>query len=73
MGRRPGEVGPRDLPELPSEDSYVEAAVLFAMQTVNTNTGLCLTDAETLLQLGGRAEFEKYRAMNPASWSEGVV
>jgi NAD(P)-dependent dehydrogenase (short-subunit alcohol dehydrogenase family) len=72
MGRRPGEVGPRDLPELPSEDSYVEAAVLFAMLTPQTGTGLCLTDAEAVLQLGGRAEFEKYKGMNPASWSEGV-
>jgi NAD(P)-dependent dehydrogenase (short-subunit alcohol dehydrogenase family) len=73
MGRRPGEVGPRDLPELPSEDSYVEAAILFAMQTVEGVTGACLTDAETLLQLGGRAEFDKYKAMNPASWAEGVA
>jgi citronellol/citronellal dehydrogenase len=73
MGRAPGQVGTSSLPELPSEDSYVEAAVLFAMQTVEGVTGACLTDAETLLQLGGRAEFEKYRAVNPATWSEGVV
>jgi len=73
MGRRPGEVGPRDLPELPGPESYVEAAVLFAMQTAQGGTGACLTDAETVLQLGGRSEFEKYKAMNPASWSEGVA
>jgi NAD(P)-dependent dehydrogenase (short-subunit alcohol dehydrogenase family) len=73
MGRRPGEVGPRDLPDLPSEDSYVEAAILFAALTVETGTGLCLTDAEAVKQLGGEALFQKFKAMNPPSWSEGIA
>jgi NAD(P)-dependent dehydrogenase (short-subunit alcohol dehydrogenase family) len=73
MGRRPGEVGPRDLPELPGPESYVEAAVLFAMLTPATGTGLCLTDAEAVKQLGGDALFQQFKAANPPSWSEGVT
>src|SRR5204862_4440690 len=42
MGRRPGEVGPRDLPELPGPDRYVEAATRFPLHTLQGVTGACL-------------------------------
>jgi NAD(P)-dependent dehydrogenase (short-subunit alcohol dehydrogenase family) len=72
MGRSPGQYGPNSFPDLPPPDSYVEAAVLFAMQTADTLTGACLTDAETLKQIGGESEFQRFKAMNPATWAEGV-
>ena len=73
MGRGPGEVtgGPRL--DMPSPDRYVEAAVLFATQTVDTCTGAVLTDAEAVKQLGGEALFERFKAQNPAPWSAGVA
>jgi citronellol/citronellal dehydrogenase len=72
MGRGPGEVGGGPYAEMPSPDSYVEAAVLFAMQTPATCTGAVLTDAETVKRLGGDALFERFKAINPAPWSAGV-
>jgi citronellol/citronellal dehydrogenase len=53
-------------------DSYVEAAILMAMQTVGTTTGAVYTDAEALKALGGADVYERYRAMNPPVWAEPV-
>jgi citronellol/citronellal dehydrogenase len=55
----------------PSE-SYVEAAVLMAMQTIETCTGAVCTDAEALRELGDQALYEKFKAANPPNWSEPV-
>ena len=68
MGRAPGQVG-GTVRETPGPESYVEAAVLFAMQSSSGVTGACLTDAEAVLQMGGQELFDKYKAMNPAAWS----
>ena len=53
-------------------DSYVEAAVLFAMQTPATCTGAVLTDAE-VVQRFAPDKLEAYKALNPASWSESLA
>jgi NAD(P)-dependent dehydrogenase (short-subunit alcohol dehydrogenase family) len=53
-------------------ESYVEAAILLAMQTVETKTGAVYTDAEALKALGGSEVYERYRAMNPPVWAEPV-
>ena len=53
-------------------DSYVEAAILLAMQTVATRTGAVYTDAEALQALAEPGVYERYKAMNPPVWSEPV-
>ena len=53
-------------------DSYVEAAILMAAQTVDTCTGAVYTDAEALQKLGGPGLYEHYKAMNPPVWAEPV-
>ncbi len=71
--RAPGQTGgvrPRD--DLPPPDSYVEAAVLMAMQTVATCTGNVYSDAEALKALADKAVLEKYRALNPPAWSASL-
>lgn len=55
---------------LAGPESYVEAAVLFAMQTAETCTGAVLTDAEALRRFAGEATYEHFKAMNPPSWSQ---
>jgi NAD(P)-dependent dehydrogenase (short-subunit alcohol dehydrogenase family) len=53
-------------------DSYVEAAILLAMQTVETKTGAVYTDAEALRALGGDEVYERYRQLNPPVWAEPI-
>jgi NAD(P)-dependent dehydrogenase (short-subunit alcohol dehydrogenase family) len=53
-------------------DSYVEAAVLLAMQTVQTKTGAVYTDAEALQALAEPGVYERFKALNPPVWSEPV-
>ncbi|MDP6668033.1 MAG: SDR family oxidoreductase [Dehalococcoidia bacterium] len=49
FGRAPGQIGgDTPLPPLPPPDSYVEAAVLVAMQTVETCTGGIFNDVEVV-------------------------
>jgi NAD(P)-dependent dehydrogenase (short-subunit alcohol dehydrogenase family) len=52
-------------------DSYVEAAILLAMQTASTTTGQEYTDAQVLKRFGAAESFERFRAMNAPVWSEG--
>ena len=72
LPRAPGQVGSRPLGEVPPPDSYVEAAVLLAMQTPATCTGQVFTDAEALKALADETTFQRFKAMNPASWSAGL-
>jgi hypothetical protein len=72
-GIRFGREGVRPMGTLAPPDSYVEAAVLLAMQTPATCTGACYSDAEAIQALAGDAEYEKYKAMNPPFWSEPTV
>jgi 3-oxoacyl-[acyl-carrier protein] reductase len=53
-------------------DSYVEAAILLAMQDAETCTGQAFTDAEVLQRFGEVASLERFRAMNAPVWSEGL-
>ena len=70
FGRAPGQVGggQRGNPGLPAPDSYVEAAVLLALQTPETFTGEVHNDAEVIRLLADDATREKFRGMNPENW-----
>jgi citronellol/citronellal dehydrogenase len=70
FGRAPGQVGgPRPAgEEIPPPDSYVEAAVLLAMQTPQTFTGQVVDDAEVIARLAGEATKQRMRDINPPSW-----
>lgn len=73
MFERGPQQGVRPRTDLPPPDSYVEAAVLLAMQTAESCTGAVWTDAETVKNLGGDEAFQRFRAMNPPSWSESLA
>lgn len=70
FGRAPGQVGgPRSASEeIPPPDSYVEAAVLLAMQTPQTFTGQVVDDAEVIARLADDATKQRMRDINPPSW-----
>ncbi len=70
-GRSPENIA-ANAPRVSPPDSYVEAAILFAMQTATSCSGENYTDAEAVKALGGQESFERFRAMNPAIWSEGL-
>ncbi len=70
FGRAPGQVGgarPGN-PSLPSPDSYVEAAVLLALQTPESFTGEVHNDAEIIALLADQETQKKFREMNPEMW-----
>lgn len=75
FGRAPGQVGGGRAgnPNLPAPDSYVEAAVLLAMQTPETFTGEVRNDAEIIAQLADRATQQKFRKMNPENWVNAMT
>lgn len=54
-------------------DSYVEAAILLAMQSVDTCSGQELTDAQVLSKFGSPADLERFAAMNAPVWSESLA
>jgi 3-oxoacyl-[acyl-carrier protein] reductase len=70
FGRAPGQVGgPRPAgEEIPPPDSYVEAAILLAMQTPETFTGQVVDDAEVIARLADDATKQRMREVNPSSW-----
>jgi NAD(P)-dependent dehydrogenase (short-subunit alcohol dehydrogenase family) len=70
FGRAPGQVGgPRPSgEEIPPPDSYVEAAVLLALQTPQTFTGQVVDDAEVIARLADDATKQRMRDINPPSW-----
>ena len=53
-------------------DSYVEAAILLAMQDVATCSGQELTDAQVLSRFGSEIDIERFGAMNAPVWSESL-
>jgi len=71
MGRTPGQVSLGEA--RPPPDSYVEAAILLAMQTSQTRTGAVWSDAETLRALADAATFQRFKEMNPPSWSASLA
>jgi citronellol/citronellal dehydrogenase len=68
--RAPGQVGgarPRG-EQTPPPDSYVEAAILLALQTPATFTGQVVDDAQVIARLGDAATQARMRALNPPLW-----
>jgi citronellol/citronellal dehydrogenase len=59
-------------PNLPSPASYVEAAVLLAMQTPDTFTGQVYNDAQLIERLASEATKKKFRSENPPNWVEAM-
>jgi citronellol/citronellal dehydrogenase len=59
---------PGSRPNLPAPDSYVEAAVLLAMQTPQSFTGQVYNDAQLIERLASDADKSKFRAANPPNW-----
>lgn len=55
-------------PSLPKPDSYVEAAILLAMQTPETFTGQVYHDAQLIERLASDADKARFRAENPENW-----
>ncbi|MGE0688598.1 MAG: SDR family NAD(P)-dependent oxidoreductase [Dehalococcoidia bacterium] len=70
-GRSPETIA-ANAPRVSPPDSYVEAAILFAMQTATSCSGENFTDAEAVKALGGQESFARFKAMNPPLWSEGL-
>ena len=64
---------PGSRPGLPKPDSYVEAAVLLAMQTPATFTGEVLDDAQIIERLGSEEMKSKFRAENPPNWVQAMT
>jgi NAD(P)-dependent dehydrogenase (short-subunit alcohol dehydrogenase family) len=60
-------------PGLPSPDSYVEAAVLLAMQTPETFTGQVYNDAQLIEILASDADKQRFRSENPTNWVEAMT
>jgi citronellol/citronellal dehydrogenase len=58
--------------DLTPPDSYVEAAILMAMQTADTYTGQVKTDAEVIRDLTDGTTLQRYAAMNPAAWRDSL-
>lgn len=58
-----------DAPEIPPSDSYVEAAILLALQSPDTFTGQVHNDAEIIGLLADEESISRFRAMNPGYWS----
>jgi len=58
-----------DMLDLPPPDSYVEAAILLALQTTDTFTGRVHNDAEVIGYLADNETKTRFRELNPDYWS----
>jgi citronellol/citronellal dehydrogenase len=54
--------------DLTPPNSYIDAAVLLAMQTADAYPGQVKTDAEVIRDLADKAVLQHYGAMNPRAW-----
>ena len=70
FGRAPGQVGgPRSSgEEIPPPDSYVEAAILLALQTPASFTGQVVDDAQVIARLADADTKQRMRQINPPAW-----
>jgi|TARA_Y100000310_G_scaffold345577_1_gene466811 NAD(P)-dependent dehydrogenase (short-subunit alcohol dehydrogenase family) len=59
-------------PELPPPDSYVEAAVLLALQSTETFTGQVHHDAGVIALLADEETKDRCRKLNPEFWSAAL-
>ena len=53
---------------LPPPDSYVEAAILLALQTPESFTGQVQNDAQVIARLADATTQARFREMNPPAW-----
>jgi NAD(P)-dependent dehydrogenase (short-subunit alcohol dehydrogenase family) len=60
-------------PNLPAPDSYVEAAILLALQTPETFTGQVYNDAQLIQRLASDADKRKFRETNPENWVNAMA
>ena len=56
--------------DFPPPDSYVEAAILLALQTPETFTGQVHKDAEVIGRLADAQTRKRFADLNPESWTE---
>jgi citronellol/citronellal dehydrogenase len=66
-----GSTAPRQ--GLPSQDSYVEAAILLALQTPDTFTGQVYNDAQLIERLADEATKARFRQNNPENWVKAMT
>lgn len=59
-------------PELPPADSYVEAAILLALQSTDTFTGQVYNDAGIIAHLADEETKDRCRRLNPQYWSTAM-
>jgi len=59
--------------DLPKPDSYVEAAILLAMQTAATFTGQVMNDAQLIARLGAADTQARFRKENPEPWVKAMT
>jgi NAD(P)-dependent dehydrogenase (short-subunit alcohol dehydrogenase family) len=69
----PQAYAPGARPGLPSPDSYVEAAILLAMQTADSFTGQVYNDAQLIERLASEEDKKRFRAENPPNWVEAMT
>jgi citronellol/citronellal dehydrogenase len=69
----PQAYAPGSRPGLPSPDSYVEAAILLAMQTPESFTGQVHNDAQLIERLASEADKARFRSENPPGWVEAMT
>lgn len=69
-GSRPAAVLRTRAHRISPPDSYVEAAILLAMQTAETSSGQEYTDAQAVKRFGAADSYERFRAINAPVWSE---
>ncbi len=74
FGRAPGQVGGgrRGSRALPPPDSYVEAAVLLAIQTPQSFTGQVHHDAGIIRLLADDDARRRFRELNPEAWGAAM-
>ncbi len=60
-------------PNLPKPDSYVEAAILLALQTPDTFTGQVYNDAQLIERLASDADKKRFRQSNPENWVNAMT
>jgi citronellol/citronellal dehydrogenase len=70
---RPAGFVAADRPARPKPDSYVEAAILLALQTPDTFTGQVYNDAQLIERLASDADKKKYRETNPEAWVNAMT
>jgi NAD(P)-dependent dehydrogenase (short-subunit alcohol dehydrogenase family) len=59
--------------DLTPPHSYVDAAILMAMQTAESYTGQLKTDAEVIRDLADLTTLQHYEAINPCAWRNSLA